>query len=267
MLKMKRVVTVCSMLVAMGAANAAPLPPVIGSGQNGAAGNQGQPAVRVSGQMVMDLYRQVEQLKREVSELRGELEELNYSVDGVSKRQRDIYLDLDRRLQPLETGGQGAVSDVTGSSTSTTAQTPETAGNSVIQQKSTNLAAERKLYQQAFDTLKEGHYSQAIEQFGAFLKKYPTGEYADNATYWLAETYYVTRSFTEAQGYFEKVTVSFPNSSKVADSLLKSGYIAYELKEWKKARAILTDLIKRFPDSSAARLAEKRLQRMKQENH
>jgi tol-pal system protein YbgF len=246
------------------------LPPVIDGGRGGSVSAQG--VSPTSNKMTLEMYRQVEQLKREVQQLRGELEELTYNMDGVKKRQRDIYLDLDRRLQPLE----GSVGEVAkGNAVPTTASgvngkesvKHSATGSPVIKQVSTNLAVERKAYQKAFNTLKEGRYSESIKQFKAFLSNYPSGDYADNATYWLAETYYVTRDFNEAKAEFEKVIVSFPESQKVPDALLKTGYIAYELGNWKTARKKLTEVVSRFPKSSAARLAENRLRRMKQEKH
>jgi TolA-binding protein len=59
----------------------------------------------------------------------------------------------------------------------------------------------------------------------------------------------------------------FPQSGKVPDAQLKLGFIEYENADYAKARGLLTDLIKRYPESSAAKMAEKRLERMKQENH
>ncbi len=245
-----------------------PLPPVVDGVRGGAASSQRvSPA---SSKISLEMYRQVEQLKREVQQLRGELEELTFNMDGVKKRQRDIYLDLDRRLQPLE-GAVGEVAKEKGMPTigsGTTEKVKEKAAEpAVIKQVSVNPAAERKAYQKSFNTLKEGRYSESVKQFKAFLSDYPAGDYADNATYWLAETYYVTRDFNEAKAEFEKLVVSFPESQKVPDALLKTGYIAYEQENWKTARKKLTEVINRFPKSSAARLAENRLRRMKQEKH
>lgn len=256
------------------------LPPVVeGGGSEVASQNRSSPSVRVSSQTILEMYRQLEQLKQEVRQLRGGLEELDHNMEGVKKRQRDIYLDLDRRILPLEAklvkapetkpeqqqmaviipdlDAKKPINDGIG--------LPPSA--SIAQTLSSDPIAERKAYQQAFNSLKEGHYSQSIEQFKGFLLAYPTGEYADNGTYWLAEAYYVTRAFSEAQVMFANVMSSFPESMKVPDALLKRGYIAYELKSWSEARKKLAAVVSRFPNSSAARLAEKRLLRMKQEKH
>ncbi len=263
-----------------GAAQAAqPLPPVVEGGKGEVVrANQSNPSVRVSSQTILEMYRQLEQLKQEVRQLRGEIEELNHNMEGVKKRQRDIYLDLDRRIQPLESSSaEGArikpeqqpaeIPVIPDAEKAINTGRDLPAPTAIIPQASRDPVAERKAYQQAFNSLKEGHYSQSIERFKEFLSTYPTGEYADNATYWLAEAYYVTRAFSEAQATFGNVLTSFPESTKVPDAMLKTGYIAYELKSWKEARKKLTEVVNRFPNSSAARLAEKRLLRMKQEKH
>ena len=45
------------------------------------------------------------------------------------------------------------------------------------------------------------------------------------------------------------------------------GFIRYERKEWDLARQSLEEVVTRFPDSTAARLARDRLQRITQEGH
>ena len=58
-----------------------------------------------------------------------------------------------------------------------------------------SAADEKAAYDQAFQALKELRYADAAEDFQAFLDQYPGSEYADNAQYWLGESYYVTRNY------------------------------------------------------------------------
>ena len=55
--------------------------------------------------------------------------------------------------------------------------------------------AEKAAYDQAFQSLKDMSYADAAEQFQDFLTFYPGSQYADNAQYWLGESYYVTRNY------------------------------------------------------------------------
>ena len=64
------------------------------------------------------------------------------------------------------------------------------------------------------------------------------------------------------------VNLSFQNysdSRKASDALLKIGYCYYELKNWDAARDTLLRVQIDYPDTTAARLADQRLQRMEEE--
>jgi tol-pal system protein YbgF len=91
------------------------------------------------------------------------------------------------------------------------------------------------------------------------------GRYADNANYWLGETYYVTRDFDQALQTFAGLVNNFPQSPKVSDSQLKMGYIYYEKQDWAAARKSLEAVVSNYPGTTTARLANDRLQRMKKE--
>ncbi|MGH8477524.1 MAG: tol-pal system protein YbgF, partial [Methylococcales bacterium] len=90
---------------------------------------------------------------------------------------------------------------------------------------------------------------------------------ADNAQYWLGETYYVKRDFDAARSNFGQVMEKYPTSNKIPDAILKLGFIEYETANWKSAREILNSLIEQYPASNAAQLAQDRLNRMKKEKH
>jgi tol-pal system protein YbgF len=105
----------------------------------------------------------------------------------------------------------------------------------------------------------------AINAFRQFLEAYPDGPFSDNAQYWLGEAYYVSRDFPNALAEFRKVIERHPDSQKVPDAMLKIGYTQYELRQWDVARRMLTDVSQRAPGTTVARLAQQRLDRMRQE--
>lgn len=194
-----------------------------------------------SGSMVQMLGR-IEELQGEVRALRGEIETLRYDLDGVRQRQRDVYLDLDQRLQALESASTGGGA--------TTAN-----GN------------DRDAYQAAFALLREARYEEAKQAFGNFLDSYPQSALTPNAWYWLGEVNYVNKDFDTAVGQFRKVVDGFPQSNKTPDAWLKLGYCHYELGQWDKAREALRAVAQRFPEHAAAGLANERLERMTREGH
>ena len=56
----------------------------------------------INNQSLIELANQVDQLQAQTAVLRGEIETLRFELDGGSSRQRDLYLDVDQRLQVLE---------------------------------------------------------------------------------------------------------------------------------------------------------------------
>ncbi len=207
--------------------------------------------ILASGSLV-DLTLQTDELQQRTSELQGRTESLEHEADGTAERQRDLYADLDMRIQNLERltkGSAGAVSVLDGGPLAP-GQLPVPGGS------------DRDNYQAAFELLKQQRYELAAMAFQQFLVSYPDSQLADNAQYWLAESYYVTQKYDVALAEFEKVINNYPRSRKVPDALLKVGYCNYELARWNGARRALGRVQADYPDTTAARLAEQRLKRM-----
>ena len=118
-------------------------------------------------------------------------------------------------------------------------------------------------YGEAFDALKAGKYPESIAGMQEFLTLHPTHPLADNAQYWLGQTYYVTRDYERAIAAFAAVGVRPTDPAKTPDALLKKGLSEIELKRPDAARATLADLVNRFPNSDAARTARERLQSLR----
>ncbi len=128
-------------------------------------------------------------------------------------------------------------------------------------------AAEKAAYDVAFDALKQGRYAESARRFDEFLNAFPDGEYADNAQYWLAESYYVTGNYRIALEAFQGLIARFPGSSKAQDATLKLAFTHYELKQWDEAERTLNQVLQQFPNTTVARLAENRLRTMRIEGH
>jgi tol-pal system protein YbgF len=244
---------------------------------------------------MLELFVRMDELSQEASQLRGMLEQQDHDLAGIKKRQRELYLDIDRRLRELEmtstrspaaapvaptTASQPANNAVTPAlpvvsapamqkpaetSSNTTGVTKPATINGGSNRNATPVSDERAAYQKAFDMLKEGRYKMANTAFKDFIDKYPRSSYAGNSQYWLGESNYVTRQFEQAIIEFSAVIKNYSSSNKVPDSMLKLGYTYYELGRFDEARKILERLTRRDPKTTAARLAGKRLERMSRE--
>jgi tol-pal system protein YbgF len=124
---------------------------------------------------------------------------------------------------------------------------------------------EQREYNIAFANIKPKP-SQAIRQFRDFLKKYPKSPLAANAQYWLGEVMYSSKNYRGAIDEFVVVLEQYSDSSKAPDAAIKLGYSFYEMKNWVYARRTLQDVVRNFPKTQAAGLAQQRLAKMKKEN-
>lgn len=244
--------------------------------------------------IVADLVIQVQELQDEVRSLRGRLEEQERETEGLRQRQRDQYLDLDQRITgqrggqpPFDAGASGpaVASGVAAGAAAVPAgpaadvpevrppmETPsDTVGLDQPVVQSQALAAtpeaEKAAYDQAFQSLKDLRYADSADQFRAFLDQYPDSDWADNAQYWLGESYYVTKNYALAIESFSQLMERYPDSPKVADAMLKLGYTHYELKQWEQAENALAGVTQQYPGTTVARLAESRLRSMRMEGH
>jgi tol-pal system protein YbgF len=191
----------------------------------------------VQNQSLLSLAQRADQLQNEVSVLRGRIEVLENANDQLRKQQKDLYADLDKRMTAVAAG-----------------QTPGPAAAG-----QPGPVADQTAYNQAFDVLKGGKYADAIIAFRQFLQSYPQSSLADNAQYWLGESYYVTRDFQNAAAAFQTVLDRWPDSRKAPDALLKLGYTQAELGRTAQARSTLASVSTRYPGSDAANLASARV--------
>jgi tol-pal system protein YbgF len=216
---------------------------------------------------MLETLNQLEQLQREVQQLRGELEVQGHTLNGLQQRQREQYLDIDRRLHRLEAGGASAGNGASGAAEApvppAVGVTPPAVSPPAVA--ATDPGEERERYEHALEILKEGRYEEAAKAFRVFLASYPDSRYGANARYWLGEAHYVVRDFDTAEREFIEVVERHPRDPKVSDARLKLGFIQYERQEWEKARQTLQAVVDQHPGSTAARLAQDRLARMRQE--
>lgn len=290
----------CALLVAMPAFGAAP---IVRSTLQASPPTEVKPvALSIEGrlqlverrmQALTDILMRLDRIQQEIQQLRGDVELQGHNLELLKKRQRDLYSDIDRRMMQLTTNQppvaapaaeiaaeprtplnlpasqpvsqEASVKEL--SALSSTVAAPAAGEAPVAVAPPADPALEQPLYKQAFDLLMQRRYDEAKQAFRAFLRQYPNGSLAANAQYWVGEASYVTRDFATALDEFTKVVQNYPDSTKVPDSLLKIAFIQYEQKAWAEARKTLERVTEQYASSTAARLALKRLERMRIEGN
>ena len=210
----------------------------------------------------------VEMLQYELQQLRGQVEELSYHLERLKKDQKQRYLDLDRRIVSLSTPPQAIddsqVSD-TKSETGEVDLTSAPLGGSIVLdqavviQEAYDPEIEKLAYKAAFGLIRERQYDASIEALLNFLNDFPEGVLVGNAHYWLGEVYMVQGDASLAAQSFEYVIREFPSHRKTPDALYKAGVAYQNVGNNNKANQLLQRVLQEYPDSSAARLAQERV--------
>ncbi len=203
-------------------------------------------------QVVSDLAMEVDRLTRENSELRGALDELQNEVEGLKRRIRDVAADFEQRLsrQAAPAAHVGGTDRPAGAVPGRDAPSP---GGS-------NGGAAQSDYDAAFKLLEQKKYKDAAAAFRGYLKKYPNGDDADSAQYFLGEALFIGQDNKGALPEFEAVIAKHPKSSKVPNALLRIGAIQQANGDTKAAETTFNKVVKSYPQSTAAKLAQKRLE-------
>jgi len=214
----------------------------------------------LSSDVMREQTQTIQSLREEIAALRELLEQQDYDLDSMKQRQRNLYLDMDRRINNVEAGS--------GNSVKFSAPVPPPNTGSKSNGAAKVVAGDvdgQEAYSKAFALLKEGQYKQSIAAFETFRTNYPNSKYADNAQYWLGEANYVSRDYKKALTEFQQLIAQYPDSTKNSGARLKIGYVYFELKNWSAAREALQQVTTLYPDTTVAKKANERLQRMKRE--
>jgi tol-pal system protein YbgF len=207
---------------------------------------------QLKSQGLVDLFKEVEQLKSDAAKLRGQIEVLIYEQEQQQKRQRDLYVDLDSRLRKLEGGPSPAASG---------GEAPPAAApaSTVAPPPASSAANEQKSYDVALDQFKAGSYAAAITGFTAFVKTYPKSPLAPSAQYWIGNAQYAQRDFRGAIATQRQLIAAYPDSLKVPDAMLNIATAQLDLGDAAASRRTLEDLVAKHPKSDAAIKAKQRL--------
>jgi tol-pal system protein YbgF len=78
-------------------------------------------------------------------------------------------------------------------------------------------------YNAAFSLLRQARYEDAEQALRGFVQQHPKDTLAPAAQYWLGETFYVRKDYTNAAAAFADGYEKYPKSPKGPDFLLKLG--------------------------------------------
>ncbi len=178
------------------------------------------------------------------------------SIEGQIKEMRDRLNALEGRLkqqEPIKDQEKGT--EMKPDETHTEMQIKEEQAS-----KATSKTDKLSRYEAAYNAFKNKKYKEARDKFEAFIKEFPKDELAENANFWIAETFYGEKDFEGAILAYESFLKKYPNSKKAPSALLKQGLSFMDIGDRKTGKVILGQLIERYPKSKEAELAKKAIE-------
>ena len=196
------------------------------------------------------LLSKINELQQEIQKLRGQLEVQAHDLKLLNRQQTAFYSDLDQRLASITTATPTLAASVS-DTPSAVVVAP------VVEQIPT--VSEEDAYTAAYAQIQKRDFTQAVQQMSDFLAQYPSSRYAGNAHYWLGELYFAENDLDKSNVDFNTVLQNYPQSNKIAASLLKLGFAYHQQGKINLARSELEKVTSGYPNSSAAHLASARL--------
>ena len=196
-----------------------------------------------------------------VSELQTQLTELLERIDVLNQRIAQLE---ENQVAPAPVIAAVTkpvpVQEPTPASTSTT---PAPASTPVQPQRALVGAQIAENYRQAIMLFGGGKYAEARRGFQGVFDADSSGDLADNALFWIGETYFAAKDYTNAVRYYQRVVSDYPTQNKTPDAMFKIAMAQERTGDLALARRTLQQVIERFPYSSLASSAKAELERIK----
>ena len=185
---------------------------------------------------VADMGSEIDAMKRAIETLEGRLEVAEHRV--------------------LEALGEARAARSEANSGSAGRQIPAGEGAEAI---GGEVSEELSGYRSAYAEGRAGNSEACIDQFTKFLQTYPASDYADDATYWLADCYFKQGNFSAAVLRFDDVARQYPSGNKAPDALYRQGEALLRMGHGKAAGNAFEKVLRDYPDSARAPEAKKQL--------
>jgi tol-pal system protein YbgF len=194
----------------------------------------------------------LERVQQDMSILSERIDETNSRLGGL----REDLVTLRQSREPVVIP---ATAPVTTEAGSTPDQTPPVdipppppviaSGPSVID-----------IYNEARNDYTQGRFALAISGFKDVLELDKKGDLADNAHYWMGESYLAQRQHDLALGEFDKIIRDYPQSNKRPDAYLKKAMTLEEMGRRSEANVMYELVIEQFPRTAQERVARRKLE-------
>jgi tol-pal system protein YbgF len=210
---------------------------------------------------------QIDEIREEMRVLTGRIEELEHSM----RQQRPVNETSDKpiedRLARLEEAGNqnsqrlSRIEQVLKLEPMVAGSKPES--RIKPEAPAAKAPSETELYNKAKQAFDQGNMAAARKGFEDLILNFPNSQNADNAQFWIGETFFREKQYEKAILEYQKVIEKYPKGNKVPAALLKQGYAFQSLGDKVNSRLIFEELVRKHPNTSEAKAASDKLKEMR----
>lgn len=189
-----------------------------------------------------DVSSEIAALREQIAQIEGRLE--------VNEHQVQEALEEAKKARLAASQGAASAPAARGTDDPTAGLPPEVSASEEV-----------RSYRAAYDAWRSDDHQQCIDRFGQFLQSFPTSQYADDASFWLADCYFKQGDLKAAILRFDDVATRYPKSEKASEALYRQGEALLKLGPnfGKAAEKAFDRVVKEYPDSRRAEDARQQL--------
>ncbi|WP_319526345.1 tol-pal system protein YbgF [uncultured Desulfosarcina sp.] len=212
-----------------------------------------------------ELAAQLDALRQETQTFSGQMEEMDYLVNKKIKGYEEIQQKNQERMDRLAADSAAIQKrietidqylNLEGSGARKTTQPSKPPAKAAA----AKPASDQALYLEAKRAFDDGRLEASRKGFEQLITTYPASQQADNAQFWIGETYYREKWYEKAILEYQKVIEKYPSGNKIPAALLKQGLAFVKIGETNNARLVLKELIDKYPSTNEAAIAKQKLE-------
>jgi tol-pal system protein YbgF len=210
-------------------------------------------ATKILARNSADLGTQVDKFSQDLATTSGQIEMMQRTVDALrasNAQTEQMRADAETRAAALATRVD-ALEKALGVKPGPGAGTGPTTAQPTIDK--------NQLFDQANQKLQQGQYAEARRLFRLFVQNFPQDDRADNALYFVGQSFLKEKDYEHAIAEFQRVIDTYPNGDMADDAYSEAGTAAAAEQECRAAAAYWGELVKKFPKSPFAKPATQKL--------
>lgn len=212
-----------------------------------------------------DYGAEIEELRTEMSQLMGRFEEAAHFSKKTSEENQALMESVDRRMTAIEKSLSDMQERIDGyareiESIKPAAAEPVETGQA--KEEGVKIPA-TDVYKTGLEAIKAGNTEKARQSFRKYLEDYPNEPLANNAQFWIGESFFDEGNYEQAIIEYDDVIKKYPRGGKVPAAMLKQAMAFEKINDAKTASTLYKKLIVQHPETEQAKVAKKMLNKLK----